>query len=562
MVLCAAALCICGCEQPAGPIAGIPPERAPAAPEQLWLLAEDGVLAAGWDTVPGADSYRVWYGTGSGFEAAGVWNGSVTLEAGTASTLITGLQNGVLYYVWVTAVNSGGESGPSAYAYEKPVRGFSNRPRVFFDHGWMIPSYEEAAERFYTVRQGASVVLSPVHWKISDTASYAWTVTEGGAYSGSGENSRYFRFTPDGTGDYRVQVTVNDNDTEYTASTKVVSTGSYQVRSGTSPKARNAFGFMPAPGQFVNIYPGGSIFSAVESPQTVAAKAQRVVDGAGSEWRFSLGSFGGYLITGFDHSVANTDGGYELTIKGNAFGNWGEPGVVWVSRDDNGNNQPDDTWYELKGSQHGSGDTKQYAITWFKPQMGRRNGVWMDNRGEMGTYPKGFPYLDRLDYVTITGTQLRAAAGGWGYVDILGNERFRISDAVQADGSPANLDYIDFVKVQNAVYEMAGAFGEISCETGVPFDLSIPNPSLLVRGAPVTEGEYMGQYRYHFPLNGSGYDMFISLDGGEFFEHPRSSMGGTAVTKYLAGEQVYIDYYGGNVLHDNTTPGIITFRAR
>ena len=41
-------------------------------------------------------------------------------------------------------------------------------------------------------------------------------------------------------------------------------------------------------------------------------------------------------------------------------------------------------------------------------------------------------------------------------------------DAVRFDGSPADLTYIDFVKVQSGVQAMCGAIGETSTEvTGI-----------------------------------------------------------------------------------------------
>ena len=41
---------------------------------------------------------------------------------------------------------------------------------------------------------------------------------------------------------------------------------------------------------------------------------------------------------------------------------------------------------------------------------------------------------------------------------------FKISNAVNLDGSPADLQYIDFVKVQSAINHVAGGLGEISTE--------------------------------------------------------------------------------------------------
>ena len=42
--------------------------------------------------------------------------------------------------------------------------------------------------------------------------------------------------------------------------------------------------------------------------------------------------------------------------------------------------------------------------------------------------------------------------------------RFRISDAMNVDGSQARLAYIDFIKVQTGVNSKAGGLGEVSTE--------------------------------------------------------------------------------------------------
>lgn len=64
---------------------------------------------------------------------------------------------------------------------------------------------------------------------------------------------------------------------------------------------------------------------------------------------------------------------------------------------------------------------------------------------------------------------------GWGYADNIGDDntmlngkpngnRFRISDAIDADGNPVDLSHINFVKVQTAVNFVAGWLGEMSTE--------------------------------------------------------------------------------------------------
>ena len=72
----------------------------------------------------------------------------------------------------------------------------------------------------------------------------------------------------------------------------------------------------------------------------------------------SLGGFGGYIIVGFDHSIVN-DGDYNIAITGNAFDGSSEPGIVWVMQDENGDGLPNDTWYELRGSEYGKAEAWQ-----------------------------------------------------------------------------------------------------------------------------------------------------------------------------------------------------------
>jgi hypothetical protein len=96
---------------------------------------------------------------------------------------------------------------------------------------------------------------------------------------------------------------------------------------------------------------------------------------------------------------------------------------------------------------------------------------------------------------------------------------------------------------------MAGIFGEISTETGVPFDLSIPNPALLIQGADLGGG----QYSYRF-VNTSGYALTITIEGQTF----GLPSGGAEKTVTLDKAEVYFDYYGGNVTFTRA-PGVVTF---
>ena len=226
----------------------------------------------------------------------------------------------------------------------------------------------------------------------------------------------------------------------------------------------------------------------------------------------SLGGFGGYIVVGFDHSIANT-GDYDLCILGNSFSGSSEPGVVWVMQDENGNGEPDDTWYELAGSETGKESTIQnYAVTYYRPSGACMPVQWTDNLGNSGEidYLKQFhrqdyyyPLWIEEDSYTLRGTCLEprnydASGNGsywvnaeydWGYVDNFSptdrvgegdnsnaeanTNHFKISNAIDCDGEPINLEYIDFVKVQCAVNAKSGWLGELSTEVFGFYDYNL-----------------------------------------------------------------------------------------
>lgn len=271
-----------------------------------------------------------------------------------------------------------------------------------------------------------------------------------------------------------------------------------QPESPSSSKfAVRVFEYTPAPGQFINERPVGGFDGSETTPEAAAAYALRRMQEGGY---VSLGAFGGYIVVGFDHSIEN-DGFYNIAIEGNSLDTHSEPGVVWVMRDENGNGLPDDTWYELKGSEYGKPETLQnYSVTYYRPEGDRRPVKWRDSEGEEGeidflrlhNQDSYYPAWIKEDSYTLTGTRLKARnvqndngtwtnhPFDWGYADnysptdrltggseagiMSSTNHFRISDAVTADGEPANLKFIDFVKVQTAVNAKSGALGECSTE--------------------------------------------------------------------------------------------------
>lgn len=245
----------------------------------------------------------------------------------------------------------------------------------------------------------------------------------------------------------------------------------------SNPYISQVFEYLPAPGQFVN-----------ENNLGDTAGAKKLI--GGSDALLSLGSYGGYVTFGFDHSIENKDSD-DIGIFGNPLTNpgqeWSEPGIVLVMQDKNGNGKPDDgEWYELAGSEYAKATTiKKYRITYYNPKKEEATDVlWKDNQGHSGyvlanyfhTQPY-YPSFANADSISFEGTLLPNTIGkkydpvyqtdlvtnkpfDWGYsdngsADVLqtindegrGYNKLDISKAVDANGKSVTLKYIDFVKV-------------------------------------------------------------------------------------------------------------------
>lgn len=60
--------------------------------------------------------------------------------------------------------------------------------------------------------------------------------------------------------------------------------------------------------------------------------------------------------------------------------------MVWVMQDVNGNGEPDDEWYELRGSETGKeGTVSGYAVTYYRPAGKGMDVQWTDSEGHSGT---------------------------------------------------------------------------------------------------------------------------------------------------------------------------------
>lgn len=242
---------------------------------------------------------------------------------------------------------------------------------------------------------------------------------------------------------------------------------------GSSQYVTTLFEFMPAPGQFINKAPGNLV-----SAESLVGKTGMV----------SLGAWGGYVVYGFDHSVSNKEGN-DIDVLGNPLAEWSEPGIIYVMVDNNGNGKPDDTWYELAGSEFDKTGTylRDYEVTYFRPESADKDIAWTDNKGNTGFVKKNtfhrqayYPEWITTNSYTLKGSWLKTKVDpsrptyvvslpyDWGYSDnqteANGGGKVDISNATDANGNKVNLKAIDFIKIQTGALGDGGWLGEVSTE--------------------------------------------------------------------------------------------------
>ena len=249
----------------------------------------------------------------------------------------------------------------------------------------------------------------------------------------------------------------------------------------SNPYIAHVYEYMPGMGQFVNELPK---YEEGDDAASMCRKCELAIsNNAGG--MVSLGGWGGYITFGFDHAVENKEG-RDFQILGNAFYMSGsteygssEPGVVLVSRDENGNGVPDDEWYELKGSLYDDPQTDRHFSRTYT-----RESDTIQNMFHKHPY---YPQWLTADEYTLYGSKLPPQTQeingqlvqrilDFGYVDNKPNSdrevtSFDISWAVDAGGNAVNLPSVDFIRVYNAADERFEMTGELSTEIAGAVDL-------------------------------------------------------------------------------------------
>ena len=326
----------------------------------------------------------------------------------------------------------------------------------------------------YRVRLGDELRLAP-RYENGDEATFSWSIE--GVELG---NEPTYTFTAQSKGTTKLLLTVSNISGSDNREFNITVIDKFMV-----------YDYTPAPGQFIGeLKTGGFDGTETTHEDAIAYAESRLTD----EKFVSLGAFGGYIVVGFDRIVENSEG-YDFSIGGNSFDGSSEPGVVWVMQDENGDGEPNDTWYELSGSETGKAETIQnYTVTYYRPEASKMDVQWSDNMGGSGVveYLEDFhnqnsyyPTWIEADSYTLRGTLLKSRsydssgngskwvnpAFDWGYadnastVDNLNRENlFEISNAIDEQGNAIALEYIDFIKVQSAIQQQCGWIGEVSTE--------------------------------------------------------------------------------------------------
>lgn len=255
-------------------------------------------------------------------------------------------------------------------------------------------------------------------------------------------------------------------------------------QNGNSVYIRDVFEYVYAPGQHAE--------KALPILSTVFA-GNPDDDASGIVY---LGGFGGYIVAGFDHNILNhDDADFEVILAKSAVP---EPAIVYVMPDVNGDGKPNETWYELKGSQF-ENSKRYYWVRYYRAKSTTDNITWLDSEGKRGELKPGYGAANSAgwwwsgnlsDSITLSGTRLPDSYENtgtntsqfwvvpsgkfqWGYAENnsgqdydseMGSNKLDISNAVDVNGNSVSLNSIRFLKIQTAIFQQAGWLNEVSSE--------------------------------------------------------------------------------------------------
>lgn len=293
-------------------------------------------------------------------------------------------------------------------------------------------------------------------------------------------NTKTLQFIVPKADNYTLDLTVSFGEVVKQASTKVKVT---ETTKTYNSKALSLIDYLPAPCTNMNrleFATKADVLSKIQSDLT---------DGES----IPLGTFGGYIVTKFDHTVINSNNKRDFTIEmaSNSTSKY-SPVSVYVAYDANKNGIAEENeWYEIAGSEYNKSTTvKNYEMTYHKPvankiaipgatwEFDKEYVKWTNNKNESGyitrtTKNRRDNYYPQWlgDSYTVKGTKIflpvkdisdgaattfNVGTYEWGYGGIK-DPSIDISWAVDKEGKKVHLPGIDFVKVYVPTFTALGA---------------------------------------------------------------------------------------------------------
>ena len=338
-------------------------------------------------------------------------------------------------------------------------------------------------------------------------------------------------FTPDGKKQWSVRT--GDIPAHFAFTTEDFYYNSTPQEDTSSAYITKVLEYMPAPGQFVNTMP------EYEEGDTQDDMNRKALEAIGNNKRgmVSLGSYGGYIIVGFDHRIENRPGLRDFRILGNAFagastarsGGSYEPGIIQVALDeDQDGNADGGIWYEIAGSAHRDAtqeswyETAQsagndmnfytdYEVIYHAPETepaGNHETYihWENNKGNQGYVAKNIYHPQTYYPQWITERTLKFKGSrlpqnsidesgqgtyyvlypfAFGYADnatnISDESAIDIDWAVDADGNRVSLPGVDLIRIYTGVHQQNGWIGECSTEIAGVEDLHLLGEEIATR---------------------------------------------------------------------------------
>lgn len=370
-------------------------------------------------------------------------------------------------------------------------------------------------EAAYSTDRCKVLLIEPAITGFDQNPVYKWTVKgPDDAEAAEAGTDKTLSFIQLETGNYTVSLTVTDDSgiTETKSASVTVTTEA----TAYSPYISEVFEYRPA-----LLNDKGLRFGPNDTYTSVLQSVNLGLNGKEySELNqgVNLGSFGGFIVFGFDHTVMNVKGLRDFRI-GSPLSKTGYPGqgVVYVSFDANNNGKADDEWYEIAGSEYGkTGERRDLKIVYTRPadlaptEATEGWAAYAINESETGAYcyakamwgtvvsywPEWLKESAEGAALTYTGcTMLPPLAkapedpSGWptattrwydyGYAcnsdpkDETGSS-FDIDWARDKDGNKVNLPGVDFVKVQNATLQDLGfGYGPSCVQINCAIDLHL-----------------------------------------------------------------------------------------